>query len=99
KDGFRAEQLPQWSVVSAYFTQKALYALMKSYILKKPRHLLGTVPFTNAKKFLRSIKVVRNSVAAVGAVGSLSLGPYALAAIIYELALWTLSEILINTIE
>lgn len=99
KDGYRAEQLSNWFNVGAYMTQKILFALMKSYVLKKPRNMIAALPFSKAKKFIRGIRTTRNAIASKGIAGTLAFGPYGLAAIIYELALWTISGLIIDAIE
>lgn len=98
KEGQRIKMLNVWASVGTYAALRVTSALMRAYIRKKPTKAIESL--VKAKQFIRGLKAVRNAAAAGGLVGALATtGPFALGVIIFELVLWTITEVIIDTIE
>lgn len=98
KDGNRAKMLSVWASVGTYAATRVLAAMMRGYIRKKPTKAVQALLKT--KQFIRGLKAVRNAITAGGMAAAIATtGPFALAAIIFELVLWTITELIIDAIE
>jgi LysM repeat protein len=96
KDGKRAELLPKFTQVGMYLALTTMRRLMRRYFFKKPSKM--TSALTSSFRFINNFRKIRNTATAASGVLALG-GPPGWAAIIAELALFVVSELIINAIE
>lgn len=97
KDGKRADLLPHFSSLATYLALTTMRRMMRRYFFKKPTRL--TSALTKTVGWIKAIRGVRNTAAGGMLAGSAAAGPPGWIAMIAELALFVISEMIINAIE